>query len=133
MNKWHWPLHTKPTSLVADGDQTAAFPFVVLHHGGWLAPELRVPPLLHYGKTNGHSFSRRTVGHGRGERGIGKKVTDLGRRSSPCQHGRSPGVPAAPASPPASPINSRGRNNRWTPSPPTYSPAPFPFIKSLIR
>ena len=62
IEKRHSPLHTKPASLVADSDQTAAFPVVVLHHGGRLAPECRVPPLLHCGKANGHSFSRRTVG-----------------------------------------------------------------------
>ena len=47
--------------------------------------------------------------------GEGRKVTDLERRSSPCQHGRSPGAPETPALPPASPILFYGvKNNRWT-------------------
>jgi hypothetical protein len=40
------PLHAKPVSLVADGNQAAALPVVVLHHGDRLAPKLRIPSLL---------------------------------------------------------------------------------------
>ena len=98
----HSPLHTKPTSLVANGNQAAAFPVVVLHHGGRLAPERRVPPLLDCGKANGHFSVEELLVMG----GVGEGEANLERRSSPCRHGRSPGAPAALASPPASPILS---------------------------
>ena len=134
----HSPLHTKPTSLVADGNQAAAFPIVVLHHGGRLAPERRVPPLLDCGKANGHFSVEELLVMG----GVGEGEANLERRSSPCRHGRSPGAPAAPAWPPASPIPSpsgkrKNDNNRTLRSPSGLSPrlpiiscrhsAPSPF------
>jgi hypothetical protein len=83
------PLHAKLVSLVADGNQAAALPVVVLHHGDRLAPKLRIPSLLQGLRTPESLDSNKKTRSKDGTNAARRNARDVG--VGMCAYGRAGG------------------------------------------